>query len=185
MAPGLNVDQAVVLITGHLADVILHWARTAPDGTAPEPVHQMRVAVRRLRTALAVFRRTAPEGALDSLEKELKSVARLLGGARDWDVFLGETGDAVHRPSRRTGASPACWVRRPSAGPPPTTSCGPICVARSGVSSPCAWPCCPPFAPGPPAWPTPVTRSLVEAPAEAYAAQALHRLFKRLAGGRR
>ncbi len=93
--PGLTVDEALVLITAHLADVILHWSATAPSGVDVEPVHQMRVAVRRLRSALSIFRRAAPESAIGGLTEDIKALAALLGEARDWDVFLGETGAAV------------------------------------------------------------------------------------------
>jgi CHAD domain-containing protein len=179
--PGLNVDQAVVLITAHLADVILHWARTAPDGTAPEPVHQMRVAVRRLRTALAVFRRTAPEGALDSLEKELKSVAALLGGARDWDVFLGETGVAVHRAfahdPRIAGLLGAAAKRRSAA----YTELRAYLRGGEWRQLSLRLALLPTLRPWAASLADADYRSLIEAPTEAYAAQALHRLFRRLA----
>ena len=63
----------------------------------------MRVAVRRLRSALAVFRRaTAARGAapgtaemFKELAGSLKSLAATLGAARDWDVFVAGTGAAV------------------------------------------------------------------------------------------
>jgi CHAD domain-containing protein len=91
----MTVDEALVLTTAHLADVILYWAALAPAGVSPEPVHQMRVAVRRLRSALAAFRRAAPGSAIADLIPALKELAARLGAARDWDVFLGETGAAV------------------------------------------------------------------------------------------
>jgi CHAD domain-containing protein len=95
--PGQTVGDALALVTGHLTDVILHWGAVIPAMAAgdAEPVHQMRVAVRRLRSALAVFRRAGGEGARDcfaGLGRELKELAATLGAARDWDVFLGETG---------------------------------------------------------------------------------------------
>ena len=65
------------------------------QGDVPEPVHQSRVAVRRLRSALAVFRRATPDAPFGALGVELKELAVRLGAARDWDVFLGGTGEAV------------------------------------------------------------------------------------------
>jgi CHAD domain-containing protein len=91
----MTVDQALVLITAHLADVILHWSATAAHGVSPEPVHQMRVAVRRLRTALALFARELPATDFDGVQAGLKQAARHLGVARDWDVFLGDTAAPV------------------------------------------------------------------------------------------
>ncbi len=92
--PGASVDDAISIVMSHLADVIFHWARLAPAGETAEPVHQMRVAVRRMRSAIAVFRRAAGP-ALDEFAAPLRSLAATLGAARDWDVFLAETGAAV------------------------------------------------------------------------------------------
>ncbi len=58
-------------------------------GEDAEGVHQMRVALRRLRSAFGVFREVLPPGA-DALNGELRWLAGELGAARDWDVFMGE-----------------------------------------------------------------------------------------------
>ena len=56
----------------------------------PEFLHQYRVALRRLRSALGVFRAaTGPEAA--GLRDELRWIAALTGPARDWDVFATTT----------------------------------------------------------------------------------------------
>ncbi|HXV11094.1 MAG TPA: CHAD domain-containing protein [Burkholderiales bacterium] len=60
-------------------------------GADPEFVHQMRVALRRLRSALGVFSPPVPEADTAPLAKELKWLASCLGPARDWDVFATET----------------------------------------------------------------------------------------------
>ncbi len=57
----------------------------------PEYLHQMRVALRRLRSALGVFSPPVPEAETEPLAKELKWLASCLGPARDWDVFTTET----------------------------------------------------------------------------------------------
>jgi len=56
----------------------------------PEYLHQMRVALRRLRAAISAFT-PAPDGAAERMRSELKWISRELGAARDWDVFVGET----------------------------------------------------------------------------------------------
>jgi triphosphatase len=56
-----------------------------------EGVHQMRVALRRLRAALVLFRAMAPPARLKSLDAEVRWLAGVLGAARDWDVFLEAT----------------------------------------------------------------------------------------------
>ena len=62
----------------------------ALSGADPEGVHQMRVALRRLRSAFALFAPALPAGAAGHLD-DLRWFARELGRARDWDVFLSQT----------------------------------------------------------------------------------------------
>lgn len=70
-------------------------------GRDPEYLHQARVALRRLRSVFRLFRQSLtvpaaePRLAKPVLTKpmltEIKTLGRLLGEARDWDVFVGET----------------------------------------------------------------------------------------------
>lgn len=53
----------------------------------PEGVHQMRVAVRRLRSVVATMRRMLPSRQYEWVRHELKWMADILGPARNWDVF--------------------------------------------------------------------------------------------------
>lgn len=57
----------------------------------PEAVHQMRVAVRRMRALLAAFHSVLDTEAAQFLRTELTWLQRQLGPARDWDVFLHST----------------------------------------------------------------------------------------------
>jgi triphosphatase len=60
-------------------------------GDDPEYLHQMRVALRRLRSVFSTFAPLlAPPAAAPPLN-ELRELARTLGAARDWDVFATET----------------------------------------------------------------------------------------------
>lgn len=59
-------------------------------GYEPEYIHQMRVAVRRLRSALSLFAVAAPGIRDAALIGELRWLVGELGPARDWDVFLAE-----------------------------------------------------------------------------------------------
>lgn len=98
LAADMSVAEAFAHIVGHLADVILHYAPTAAAGHGgPEPVHQMRVATRRLRSAIAVFSRAIGGADIALADAGLKQLARTLGPARDWDVFTSGTGAAVGR----------------------------------------------------------------------------------------
>lgn len=56
-------------------------------GVDPEGVHQMRVSLRRMRSALSVFRRLIDADRCQWAKDELKWLASSLGPARDWDVF--------------------------------------------------------------------------------------------------
>ena len=59
-------------------------------GEDPEYLHQFRVALRRLRSALGVFRAALDDEA-GRLRTELRWIGDLAGPARDWDVFAGAT----------------------------------------------------------------------------------------------
>src|SRR5688572_13381664 len=61
------------------------------EGHDLEYLHQMRVALRRMRSAMSEFAPVLPEAAVFQLGAELKWLAGRLGPARDWDVFLSET----------------------------------------------------------------------------------------------
>jgi len=93
--PGLTTSDSVGRLIGQLLDTMLHWAAGAAAGATPVPVHQMRVATRRLRSALAIFKRVAPFPQLVPLSAALRETATRLGAARNWDVFLGDTAERV------------------------------------------------------------------------------------------
>lgn len=95
LMPGQTPDDALAALLAALGATIRHHAAAVGDGTATEPVHQMRVAVRRLRSAFGLFRRAAAGPELAEADAGLRALMRVLGPARDWDVFLGETGAAL------------------------------------------------------------------------------------------
>jgi triphosphatase len=98
-AEPLSVTDALMHILGHLIDVILANAPIAVslDGEGPEAVHQMRVAVRRARSALSIFGAAVPAGVLDMIGAHLKELGSRLGPTRDWDVFAEETAPAIQQ----------------------------------------------------------------------------------------
>ncbi len=95
VTPGTTLADAIAIVFSHLADVILAGSALAAEGASSEPVHRMRVAVRRLRSALSVFHRVADGPVPQSVKQALRGLAVRLGAARDWDVFLEGTGAAV------------------------------------------------------------------------------------------
>jgi triphosphatase len=90
LTPEMTVEGALDAIVRqclhHLAaneDIVLH-------GENATALHQMRVALRRLRSALSLFRQMLPPQQYDFFVGEIKWLAGALGVAREWDVFLGE-----------------------------------------------------------------------------------------------
>jgi triphosphatase len=73
-------------------DGLAHFMANQPAAAAGdvEGVHQMRIGVRRLRAALMLFRPTIEPHAEATLTETLRSLGRIFGQARDWDVFCLE-----------------------------------------------------------------------------------------------
>ncbi|MBR0822219.1 CYTH and CHAD domain-containing protein [Bradyrhizobium liaoningense] len=85
------LDEAFATI---LRSCFLHLLQSLPaaeDGRNPEGVHQLRVSLRRLRSALDLMRSVGALSNLDALRSEAKWLAQDLSAARDWDVFQLDT----------------------------------------------------------------------------------------------
>lgn len=83
-----TVDDAIAVLLGSNQQHLLANQAIAEDGRNPEGVHQMRVALRRLRTAFSVFRREMPLPSMTAFNNEARQLGQKLGAARNWDVFL-------------------------------------------------------------------------------------------------
>jgi len=57
----------------------------------PEFVHQARVAIRRLRSAIRVWKKLLPEDFATDFDPRWQALARHLGETRNWDVYRAET----------------------------------------------------------------------------------------------
>ena len=127
-----NFDDAAAIVIGEaLQHFLANWAALRDDDQ-PEAIHQMRVALRRLRTLLALFQREAPCSEFAAFREEAKRIASALGPARECDAFAGlvATGprtefgkrqdfaaldaliasrrDVLHEEARRLIAAPPC-----------------------------------------------------------------------------
>ena len=104
LQPGISVDEAVGAIFRACAAHCAANRDAVLDSRDPEGVHQFRVALRRLRSALVVFKSVLPAEDVAWLEGEAGALIDLLGPARDWDVFITETLAAVRaaRPDDET-----------------------------------------------------------------------------------
>jgi inorganic triphosphatase YgiF len=85
--PGATLDEAIRAILSHCLAQVGANTECACEGIEPEGVHQMRVGVRRLRAALALFDPLLPEDRVSFFRSELRWLGRELGAARDLDVF--------------------------------------------------------------------------------------------------
>jgi len=59
-------------------------------GKDPEYLHQVRVAMRRLRACFSLFQAVIPQPAFAQVAEQLREQNAVLGKARDWDVFVHE-----------------------------------------------------------------------------------------------
>ena len=60
------------------------------ETNAPEFVHQARVAMRRLRSAIRLWRPLLPEEYVSNFDPRWRTLANQLGDTRNWDVFITE-----------------------------------------------------------------------------------------------
>ena len=104
LVQGISVDKALGLIFRACADQCAANQDAVLDRGDPEGVHQFRVALRRMRSALVVFKSVLPREDAAWLKREARRLIDLLGPARDWDVFITETLAAVRaaRPDDET-----------------------------------------------------------------------------------
>jgi len=61
------------------------------ESDSPEFVHQARVAIRRLRSAMRVWKKRLPQEFVARFDPCWQELARELGDTRNWDVFIDET----------------------------------------------------------------------------------------------
>jgi triphosphatase len=91
----LDGDQSLHTAFRRLADSVLEQLLANQPaviaGEETEGIHQMRVAVRRLRSLLKLFKAFVEPHARARFEDELRWFGDVLGTARDWDVFVAET----------------------------------------------------------------------------------------------
>ncbi|KAG8155294.1 CHAD domain-containing protein [Burkholderia catarinensis] len=89
---GIRTQRAALFALS--GDIVAQWLGNEGgvlDRDDPEFVHQMRVALRRLRTLMRFFPRFADRQWKDTFGVDLRWLAALLGTVRDWDVFSTES----------------------------------------------------------------------------------------------
>jgi triphosphatase len=99
LEPGMTVRQGILAI-GRAATAAARAEILALETSVePERIHEARVAIRRLRSALSVFRDALPAFSRQALARDLGALAGTLGHARELDVFLSETLEPLARSS--------------------------------------------------------------------------------------
>jgi CHAD domain-containing protein len=105
--PGIDPDVPYALAAARVvavrSDEVVEHARGVLDVGDIERVHDMRVATRRLRAALEVFRPCFPQDEFKDALREVKAIADALGERRDRDVTIAtleDFGDALAIPDR-------------------------------------------------------------------------------------
>jgi len=102
LSPGTTVaDAARLVLAARLCAVDVSALLAAEAVTDPEAVHQLRVATRRARAALAVFADYVPRKATRRARKTLRKLRRAAGAVRDLDVLFA----AINELSSRGAAS--------------------------------------------------------------------------------
>ena len=107
LAHDATVDDAIAAIITNTRD---HWAvneAAARQGRDVEGVHQVRVSLRRIRSALSLFKTFIPETQRQWLNGEARWLHNELGAVRDLDVFAAKflptaTLDVPHPQNMRT-----------------------------------------------------------------------------------
>jgi inorganic triphosphatase YgiF len=87
--PTMSVEAALQEIGRACLAHLLH-NEAAALAMQPEGVHQMRVAARRVRSAVSAFRKLLPAAGRHRISDELGWFVDILGGARNLDVFATE-----------------------------------------------------------------------------------------------
>jgi triphosphatase len=87
LARNISAEEALATLLQSCLSHFLGNLSVLEQGESIKAIHQMRVAIRRLRSAFGLVQGGAlPE--FDTLRAESKRIGSLLGQARDWDVFV-------------------------------------------------------------------------------------------------
>ncbi len=101
-----SLATALAKIVGEQLERLTQHEPATRAGHEPEPLHQMRVAIRRLRAAMRFFEGALPARTRGALDDELRRLGRALAPVRDLDVQLERFGaDEPHAEHAATHAS--------------------------------------------------------------------------------
>ena len=101
---GQTASEAFATIMAHNFEYLVDWEEAARSWEDIEGVHQFRVTIRRMRSALTLFQNAIPKPVTEPIGEEMRWIAGELGLARDLDVFISEGLAAVASKLPLTGA---------------------------------------------------------------------------------
>ena len=101
----MSVRDSFAAIARACVAHVLASADYAYKSNDPEGIHELRVSIRRMRAAFAVFRGAMPESYRFRIGDELRVLQRKLGMAREWDVLVEETIASMPRRLRKQRSS--------------------------------------------------------------------------------
>ena len=88
IAPGVAIGDAFVRLCGAALAQIAANAPGVARGADPEYLHQLRVGVRRLLSAMRTFRPLLKRKRAKAIAQELRDAMQVFGASRDWDVCV-------------------------------------------------------------------------------------------------
>ncbi len=91
LEPDMPAGAAMAAVLASGLEQLLQNQAAAQDGRDPEGVHQLRIALRRLRSGLALFAALLPLEERTSWNERLKAVIAATGSPRELDVLVTET----------------------------------------------------------------------------------------------
>jgi CHAD domain-containing protein len=98
VVPGLSVREAARRLLLLYFRTVLKNVDGAIEGEDSEPLHDVRVAIRRFRTVLRAFRKPLAGTSAEQIDQDLKRLNDALGPARDVDVWVDFlTSEAVRK----------------------------------------------------------------------------------------
>lgn len=103
--PAMSTGDSFAAIAQPCVAHVLASADYAYMSDYPEGIHELRVSIRRMRAAFAVFRGAEPENYRFRIGDELGLLQRKLGMAREWDVLVEETIASIPQRLRKQRSS--------------------------------------------------------------------------------
>lgn len=103
LASDATAEDAFRATLGHCLKHITRNVSAVAQARDPEGVHQIRVALRRLRVALSAFGPAFQVPGIEELSARAKNLADIFGSTRELDVFAGELLAPIEAASKKPG----------------------------------------------------------------------------------